>query len=141
MALTIASLSQYQFPLYGGVEFTITVDAGTPLTLGGSYAVYLGPAGSAVDTPCYGGEQGYGYACYPETVTTLKAVSPLLDRASGLYVTIVGPGGTGLIGGGAPAITAIEQSFCDMLWVIRKHWPDWYETGPRSLQDEPRQDV
>lgn len=134
MPLTITGLSQADFPLYGGQEFTITVAGG--LVLGSHYLVYLGVNGTTADSLCYSGTMGNGYVCHPDSATEMRAVSPPLERTASLILTIAGAN-TGTY----PGLRAVEQMMADMIFDVRRHWPAWLEAGPRSLDRMRRQDV
>lgn len=134
--LTLLSIAPTKFPLDGGVEFTITANPAT-FVLGTAYAIYVGPNGGAADAQCYSGVTGQGFNCYPLSATQIKAVSPMLRRHATLIVTVAGGGDSGQLISGQ----AIEYSFADQLFWLRKHWPRSYSAGPRGLDREPRQDL
>lgn len=140
-AIPILSVTPYIWPRKGGVVISIEASAGG-FSLSSSYQVYIGPNGTAADAPCYSGVVGNAYACVPESDVLLKCVTPPLERNADLYLTVISGADSGQISSscGIAALMAIEDSYFDALFIIRKHWTRWYDTGPRSLDLEPRQD-
>jgi hypothetical protein len=140
--IPILSVSPYIWPRKGGVVISISASAGG-FSTSGSYVVYIGPNGTIADAPCYSGVIGNAYACTPESAILLKCVTPPLDRDSDLYLTVVSGADSGQLHSscGIPALMAIEDSYFDQLFETRKHWTRWYDTGPRGLDLEPRQDT
>lgn len=140
--IPILSVSPYIWPRKGGVVISIAASAGG-FSLTSSYQVYIGPHGTNADAPCYSGTIGNAYACVPVSAILLQCVTPPLDRDNDLYLTVISGADQGQLHSscGIPALMAIEDSYFDSLFEIRKHWPRWCITGPRSLDLEPRQDT
>lgn len=113
---------------------------GTILTLTGFFPVdtninvYIGINRNSTDEPCYGGEAGYGYNCRSTDGVTLEVITPMLDLVGSQYVSAFH-----IYGSDDFAITVIEHMFSDTEFEIKKSWEPNYNSGTRSLRNEPVQ--
>ena len=119
--------------MHGGMQLEIqTPPAG--LAAGVDYAIHIGPTGTTADLACYSGVPGQGAVCRSSDGETILCIAPPMARGA-LVLSIHGNGDSG-----TSAVTAHEESHLDTVWDMRQHYPPWYDTGPRRLDVEPRQD-
>ena len=134
--ITLNSVTPAVFPGKGGLVISIAAPP-AEFSVTSSYVVYLGINGTIADDPCYSGVIGNAYACTPVSDILLTCVTPPLPRSDAIFLTVV----SGVDSGQIASLDAIEDSYFDQLFEMRKHWTRWHDTGPRSLSLEPRQDT
>lgn len=131
MAFSLTSIDPDVLSESGGVELTITGS----FELDVPYRVHVGPLGTTSDPACYSGVPAQGTSCYPFSITELKCYSPISDVGSNYEVTVVDlvTLSTDQL---VNAITVLPQQFGTSVYSLRKMFPTFYKTGPRSLGAE-----
>lgn len=93
-------------------------------------AAHLGPLGTIVDPPCYGGSNR-GYAPRSDDGVTVQfAAPPLAKGAVGLTVV------DGVITLGPEALDVVERNWPHKVFDCRRRFPPWAGVGDRNLEFE-----
>lgn len=132
MALTIAAADPSTVDWRGGTIVTLTGVFPT----GEDLWAYLGPVGDFTDESCYMGTYGGGYAGRSLDGVTLDVVTPRLTAADIGALTLSVYSTTAF---DSIAVDVAEGCFSDVLFEFRTRWPDFYDVGPRSMEQEPDQ--
>ena len=130
MAVTLTAVSPDPIDTRGGTKMTAT---GTFPAV--ALRVFLGPAGTTSDPPCYSGVVGSPLDVVSEDGTTLTFVAAPTTKGA-RFVTIAEAGDLGE--NDTVGVTVLERNWPSKVHAMRKNCPRWYETGPRSLNLEER---
>ena len=128
MALALTSVSPELLDSQGGTIITVEGTFDTSV----AHRVFLGPAGTVDDPPCYSGVIGMGLDVYSPDGLTIQFVSPPGEKGAN-FVTVDDSSTTE-----TEPVTLVEQSWKSKVHIMRKNCPKWYETGARSLGLEKR---
>lgn len=126
------------------VTSPLLLNGGQVITIAGTFpaadpmSVYLGPNGDATDELCYVGVIGGGSSQQVEAgVAEITVISPPQTRGTH-KLTIISDGGDSGVHSG---VEVIEHPHETGVFEMRKTWPPWVDTGPRTIENEPRQDT
>lgn len=129
MAHTVTAIDRTEVLEHGGYELNIT---GT-FERGHTYRVYIGPTGTVTDEQAHSGVAGQKTVIIPYSLVQLRVYTPRVAPGviHDVLVEDIATLGTDVV---AASLTGRARDYGSKVFKIRKLYPPFYRSGPRSIE-------